>query len=143
MKKGVSTVPWGVVRRPRRAPVGSVFNTSNKKLTRRVYQRKIHAIMVKHRIREKVVPNEIPSAFPIGAFLGSAAEKPIAIRMIAQMEKISRLPKKISCQAGALSPRNAATFDARKFCGSMLCGSFKNVTGIARSSRSDIGRCAQ
>src|SRR5882762_4241422 len=32
MKKGVATVPWGVVRRPRRAPVGSVFNTSKKKI---------------------------------------------------------------------------------------------------------------
>src|SRR5216684_796120 len=38
MKNGVSTVPWGVVRRPRRAPDGSVFATSNEKLTRRVYQ---------------------------------------------------------------------------------------------------------
>jgi hypothetical protein len=31
MKKGVSTGPWGVVRRPRRAPDGSVFATSNEK----------------------------------------------------------------------------------------------------------------
>src|SRR5260370_42457052 len=110
MKKGVSTVPGGVVRRPRPAPVGSDFNTSNKKLTRRVYQRKIHAIMVNNRIREKVVPNEIPSAFPKGAFLGSEAEKPIAIRMTAQIAKRSRLPKRICCQTGALSPRKAAIF---------------------------------
>src|SRR5882762_9360413 len=31
MKKGVSTGPWGVVRRPRRAPAGSVFPTSKEK----------------------------------------------------------------------------------------------------------------
>src|SRR5260370_11647857 len=30
-KNGVSTVPWGVVRRPRRAPDGSVFATSKEK----------------------------------------------------------------------------------------------------------------
>ena len=99
--------------------------------------------MVKSRIKENAVPNAIPRAFPIGAFFGSAAENPIAIRMIDQIEKMSRLPKKISCQTGAPSPRKAATFDAKKFCGSMLWGSFKNVTGIAKSSRSDIGRWAK
>src|SRR5260370_24330018 len=30
-KNGVSTVPWGVVKRPRRAPDGSVFATSKEK----------------------------------------------------------------------------------------------------------------
>ena len=142
-KKGVWIVPWGVDRRPRRAPSESVFATSNEKLTRRVYQRKIHAIMVKNRIKENVVPKAIPSAFPSGAFFGSAAEKPIAMRIMAQIAKMSRLCKEISCQSGALSERNAAGLDARKFCGSILCGSFKIVTGIAKSSRSDMGRCAK
>src|SRR5260370_3403745 len=143
MKNGVWTVPCGVVRRQRRAPVGSLFDTTNDKLTNRVYQRKIHAIVVNSRTMEKVVPNEIPSALPKGAFFGSEAEKPIAIRMTAQIAKRSKLPKRICCQMGALSPRKAAIFDAKKFCGSMLCGSFRNVTGIAKSSRSDIGRCAK
>src|SRR6266851_8213683 len=112
-KNGVSTVPWGVAMWPRRAPSESAFRTSKENFTRQVYQRKIHAIMVKSKTIEKVVPNAIPSAFPIGAFFGSAAEKPTAIRMMAQIAKISRLPKKISCQAGALSPRNAAGFDQK------------------------------
>jgi hypothetical protein len=32
MKNGVSTVPCRVVKRPRRAPVGPVFETSKEKL---------------------------------------------------------------------------------------------------------------
>jgi hypothetical protein len=36
-------VPCGVVRRPRRAPVGSVFATSKEKFTLSVYQEKMKA----------------------------------------------------------------------------------------------------
>src|SRR5580693_10647591 len=115
MKNGVLTAPCGVCKTPRRAPVASVLVTSNEKLTRQAYQRKIHASMVNRKTKAKVVPKDIPSAFPNGAFFGSAAEKPIAIRMMAQIEKTSKLPPRISCQTGALSPRNAATLDARKF----------------------------
>src|SRR5260370_1710471 len=140
-KKGVSMEPWGVVRGAGGADDESGLANSKKKFTYRVYQRKIHAIMLKSRTKEKVVPNEIPSAFPIGAFFGSAAEKPTAIRMMAQIAKISRLPKRMSCQAGALSPRNAAGFDARKFCGSMLWGSFRKDTCLTSSSRSNLGVC--
>ena len=53
MKKGVSTVPCGVVRRPRRAPDGSVFATSNEKFTLKVYQEKAHAMVVPSNVKNK------------------------------------------------------------------------------------------
>src|SRR5207245_11164679 len=97
-RNGVCTTPWGVVKRPRRAPFASIIRTSKEKLTRRVYHRKIQAIMVNNRTNEYDAPNEIPRAFPIGAFFGSAIEKPTAIRIKAQIVKRSRLPKEMSCQ---------------------------------------------
>src|SRR2546422_6541904 len=48
-------------RRPRRAPEDSVLTTSKEKLTWRVYQRKIHAIMVKSRIRSEEHTSELQS----------------------------------------------------------------------------------
>src|SRR5271156_1551868 len=38
IKNGVCTAPCGVLKTPRRAPVGSVFVTSNERLTSSVYQ---------------------------------------------------------------------------------------------------------
>jgi len=47
MKAGVSIAPCGVVRSPRRAPLGSACKTSNEKLTASVYQEMINAIAVR------------------------------------------------------------------------------------------------
>src|SRR5260370_38186240 len=76
MKNGVSTVPCGVVRRPRRAPGGALFVKANDKLTKRVYQRKNQPILGNKKTTEKACPNEIPSALPKSAFFSSEAEQP-------------------------------------------------------------------
>src|ERR1700722_595583 len=83
--------------------------------------------IVKNRISEAHTAPTVPNDFPVGAFLGSAAEKPIAISASAQRANRSIEANGIICQVGR-SPRRAAGFEARKFSGSIEAGSFKYIT---------------
>jgi len=72
MKKGVSTVPWGgVVRRPQRAPVGSVFATAKEKFTHSVYQEKTHPMVTPSNVKKTKTPTTMPADLDMGSFFGS------------------------------------------------------------------------
>ena len=71
MNTGVSTMPCGVINFPCRAPVGSVFATSNEKVTQKVYQEKTEAIVVPNRVKNTYTLATIPIDLDIGTFFGS------------------------------------------------------------------------
>src|SRR5215510_9514598 len=127
---GVSIGPCGVVRRPRRAPAASVFDTSNEKFTHRVYQEKSgdsaqekdHAKPVKKTMNASAMPTEIPSDFPNGNFFGSAAEKPMATRMSAHIPNRSKKASGTVCQGATLLAKITAGLEARKLSGSIEAG---------------------
>lgn len=71
MNTGVWIAPSGVVKRPRRAPDGSVFTTSKENFTLGVYQEKTHATVVPSKVKNKYTPTTMPADFDIGSFFGS------------------------------------------------------------------------
>src|SRR5579859_1507660 len=128
MKNGVCTVPWGVVSTPRRAPVGSVFVTSNEKLTLRVYQEKMNAHPTRITTNAAHTPNPMMYGFAPLSFLGVVAAKPMASRIKIQNVNTANDLQSATKQFAESSGRTAAMFVARRFSRSIVLGSFKYKT---------------
>src|SRR6266567_2069394 len=101
-KNGDWTTPWGVVRRPRRAPDGSVFAISNEKFTLAVYQEKTHATVVPSNVKNKKTPTAMPADFDIGSFFGSMQWKPIAVKTTDHIIKTSNEEARALSHFGSL-----------------------------------------
>src|SRR5215470_5882946 len=129
MNTGVSIAPCGVLRRARRAPVASVRKTSNEKFTPPVYQQqshqeKIQARPILHTTKTPQTASTMANALPVN-FFGLTAVKPIEIRNIVQMLKMSiDFPSDISA-LGVLSGRNEPRLVAIGLSRSTVPGAFK------------------
>src|SRR6266446_4595816 len=92
-KNGVSMDPWGVVKRPRRAPLGSVFDTAKEKLIfdqrqekrtaknacpTSVYQEKMNAQPTRHTTYAAQTLKAMVKALAPFSFFGFPAANPIA-----------------------------------------------------------------
>src|SRR5271168_3524978 len=128
IKNGVCTTPCGVFKTPRRAPVGSVFVTSNEKLTHRVYQEKANAHPTRHTTYAAHTPNAITKALLPFSFLGLVAANPIAMRMSVQNVKTSNDLQSATSHFAASSGRRAARFEASGFSRSSVPGGFRKIT---------------
>src|SRR6266550_711257 len=130
MKKGVSTVPCGVVRRPRRASDGSVFAISNEKFIfhetpesrtgknagpTSVYQEKTNAQPTRQATNAAQTPKAMVYVWEPFSFFGFTAANPTANKIRVQNVKISKdLPSATSHFADS-SGENAARFAAIGF----------------------------
>src|SRR2546422_1637906 len=130
MKKGVSTVPWGVVRRPRRAPVGSVFNTSKEKFIfdytlesearknacpASVYQEKMKAQPTRHTTYAAQTLKAMVKDLAPFSFFGFTAAKPIASKISVQNVKRSNDLESATSHFADSSGNSAARFAATGF----------------------------
>src|SRR5882757_17491 len=115
MKNGVSTAPCGVVRRPRRAPLGSVFATSKEKLTLPVYQEKMKAQPTRHATNTAQTLKAIVKALAPFSFLGFTAAKPMARRISVQNENRSNDLDSATSHFADSSGKSAARFAATGF----------------------------
>src|ERR1700730_2842154 len=131
IKNGVSTVPCGVVSRPRRAPVGSVFATAKEKSTASVYQHhpvdqeKMNAHPTRNTTKTAQTVKATENVLPPFSFFGFVAANPIASRTSVQIVKISiDLPSATSHFAES-SGKTAARFAATGLSRSTLPMGFK------------------
>src|SRR5580658_8794985 len=131
MKAGVSITPCGVSSRPRRAPVGSVFKTSKRKDTLRVYQANaaVHATLTPIKIIQSTIQTVRARLNDI--FLGLAVENPRASSRMDQILKRSIEPSSVASHFGASLERNAPGFDASRFSRSTISGGLRTITTIA------------
>src|SRR5437660_1154691 len=129
-KNGVSMEPWGVVKRPRRAPLGSVFDTAKEKLIfdqrqekrtaknacpTSVYQEKMNAQPTRHTTYAAQTLKAMVKALAPFSFLGFTAANPMARRTSVQnVNKSIDLPSATSHFADS-SGSSAARFAATGF----------------------------
>src|SRR5579859_1633776 len=125
MKNGVCTAPCGVFNTPRRAPVGSVFVTSNEKLTLRVYQEKMNAHPTRHTTYVAHTPNAIVYGLAPLSFFGFTTAKPMARRISVQIVNRSKDLQSATSHFSASSGRTAARFVATGFSRSIVPGAFR------------------
>src|SRR6266480_654787 len=124
-KNGVCTTPCGVVRRPRRAPVGSLFRTSKEKLTRPVYQEKMNAQPTRQRTKTAQTEKAMVNDFAPLSFLGFTAAKPTASRISVQKVKRSNDLRSATSHFAASSDKSAARLAATGFSKSAVPKGFK------------------
>src|SRR5260370_35662676 len=113
MNTGVSIAPCGVFSRPTRAPLGSVFPTSNEKFTHRVYQEKINAHPTRHTTYAAQTDNAMVNALLPRNFFGLVAASPMASKISIQIVKtsidFSSATSHFAASSGKTAPRLVAT----------------------------------
>src|SRR5882762_4771909 len=130
MNTGVSIGPRGVVKRPQRAPVASVFASSNEKFIfdetpesrtgknacpTSVYQEKTNAQPTRQATNAAQTPKAIMQVLEPFSFFGFTAANPIANKIRVQNVKISKDLHSATSHFADSSGKNAARFAAKGF----------------------------
>src|SRR5258708_16273110 len=100
MKAGVSIVPCGVAKRPRRAPPASVFATWNEKFTPSVYQDKMkpHPARITTKTAHTVSVVDSRKSKGTGKELRREAPSPLAEINLAAFDGNPKLGRRVCCR---------------------------------------------